>query len=89
MTNKEEILNRIKNNDFKDINISIKVPSYGNIDGEIFVANDLKESLEKLEFNVYVLKIDEFKSNPNEDIVIFIRGVRKYYEIDTSKINIL
>ena len=87
---KRNILEKLKNGSFNDINISIKTPNPQSDRrwGDYFYAVALKKSFEKKGFNVSIHEKEEWYNHENEDIVILLRGLTKY-NLNYNSINIM
>lgn len=78
---KPKILEKLKNNEYNDLTISIKSPNpvKSRHWGDYFFALEVKESLDKLGFNTVIHERDFWYDNEdNVDISILLRGLDEY-----------
>ena len=87
---KKKIYNKLIEGDYSNINISIKTPNPKGHHhwGDYFYALALKKSFEKKGFNVVIHEKEDWYGNKNKDIVIVLRGLKKY-NVNYDSINVM
>jgi len=88
---KDEIIEKLNNNEYSDLTIAIKSPNpIGHHHwGDYFVSLALKKSFEKKGFRVIIQELEEWYDNPVKvDINIVLRGLEKYMP-KSNEINIM
>ena len=86
------ILNKLKNNEYKDLTISIKSPNpvFQKNWGDYFFALTLKKYFERKGFNVLVQERENwYECNEEIDITIVLRGYAYEYFPDINHINVM
>ena len=87
---KPQILEKIINGKYNELNIAIKSPNPTNDKrwGDYFFAQGLKRSLEKKGFNVVIQEREYWYEDTDADINIIIRGLIEY-DVNYDEINLM